>query len=1158
MECRKKTNLQIKKLTEGLPAQQFEFVIRAVTDQEDNDGNLVTDDRLNGEYKTNSNEKVEFVNGVATLKIGSGDTVTIMDLPMYVPSDPNGDQEKWIFEVEETSHSDDYYTEIYVDNPDSGFKGKKTEPFALSKNTIAIYFNNIANPTGSLKVKKNGENGLNTNQVFNFTIESEDSKFNGNATKKFTNASGDSSSDGITFVDGKYETELKAGETVEFSGLPLGKYKVTEEGVEGIRASWTVVDQTGQTPTVTAEAGENAVTDNITVSDKSDATATFTNKPTTTSLELEKIVSSEETVDNEKEFEFKLDGGKKLANLKATIKYSDEENAKPFVFENDGTQTVKLRHRQRATITGLADGSEINVTENKEGGYETSSTVEIDGKTQDPQTGYSRDVTVVEDQDMKVTFLNATEPAGNLQIKKTVIGRLNVDSFDFKVTAQNGLHPEGEYVVNIYEAGNHLVSSDKISFVQEDDNWVSSLTLADNQYAVIIGLPLGNYKVEETTIDADMETRNKVDNDSWKDDTVTNDMRLKNNGDLKTAFYENRSSTGKLEVAKKAAGNLDTNKSFTFKIDSFGAVINRELDAKLVTESNSKDITISFDGVGNAEFNLKPGQYVTIDGVPFGKYEVSEQVEDGITTSWMTTSGGGRHSSDAGTVAEPIAVEKDLTSSVEFTNRPLEGDLIVSKDVLNMQAGDADKEFEFTLTVTDKGHLVEDGTFEVEGLPNKTFSFTKNDDQYEYKFVLKNGGMARFKGLPEGVPINVTETGKQDKFLAQYRIGNSGTYTKQDSEGPTVTIGDEEEQIVQYQNVRDPEGSLEITKKTDTNQLKDAEFTFTVNALNDNEELTEDFAATVENRKVTVHFVDGEMTYDLKPGQTLKIDGLPLGQYQITETGQDGIVTSYDADSGRDIGTTTEEIVKANHTTQATFTNNQTEFTLEKVVINDDNNKEEFKFLIDSEGNEALAGKTFETASGDKVKFNEEGQATMTLKAGQKETILGLPVGTKLTVTELDDEKDPGRYKVSSQVNGDDSQDGMVREVTTPEDTHTMQVTFVNSKYDVGSLKVEKQVIGNMNTETFEFEIKGLDKLALKGTYSLQKYENGQATGGRENIEFKQNDDEEWVTTITLKDNQYITIDGLPIGTYNVTEQDPKEDGMITQYQLNSGKTQDA
>ena len=149
---------------------------------------------------------------------------------------------------------------------------------------------------------------------------------------------------------------------------------------------------------------------------------------------------------------------------------------------------------------------------------------------------------------------------------------------------------------------------------------------------------------------------------------------------------------------------------------------------------------------------------------------------------------------------------------------------------------------------------------------------------------------------------------------------------------------------------------------------------------------------------------------------------------------------------------------------------------------------------------------------------------TMPLHHDEEIIIRGLPYGTRYTVTEAKDNEFP---------------------YTSPGLTATGQITredpeiilpFINSKTPFASFAIRKTVTGSTGEKekNFHFTVTIRDKNGkdLSGRYPF----TGSKTGGVKSGE-----------TITLRDGQSVTIQGLPIGTsYTVVEQEANQDGYRT------------
>ena len=149
---------------------------------------------------------------------------------------------------------------------------------------------------------------------------------------------------------------------------------------------------------------------------------------------------------------------------------------------------------------------------------------------------------------------------------------------------------------------------------------------------------------------------------------------------------------------------------------------------------------------------------------------------------------------------------------------------------------------------------------------------------------------------------------------------------------------------------------------------------------------------------------------------------------------------------------------------------------------------------------------------------------TMPLHHDEEIIIRGLPYGTRYTVTEAKDNEfpytSPG-LTATGQIAREDP------EIILP---------FINSKTPFASFAIRKTVTGSTGEKEkdFHFTVTIRDKNGkdLSGRYPF----TGSKTGGVKSGE-----------TITLRDGQSVTIQGLPIGTsYTVVEQEANQDGYRT------------
>ncbi|MBZ0675587.1 DUF5979 domain-containing protein, partial [Clostridioides difficile] len=189
----------------------------------------------------------------------------------------------------------------------------------------------------------------------------------------------------------------------------------------------------------------------------------------------------------------------------------------------------------------------------------------------------------------------------------------------------------------------------------------------------------------------------------------------------------------------------------------------------------------------------------------------------------------------------------------------------VSK-IVTGNAGDKNKDFNFTVTLSDK-----------------TISGVYGDLKFTdgvATFTLKNGESKTATNLPAGIDYEVTETEENQDGYVTSKKDDTGTITK-DVTGTAV--------FTNAKDVTPPEpdtGNLTVSKIVTGNAGdKNKDFNFTV-TLSDK---------TISGVYGDLKFTDGVATFTLKNGESKTATNLPAGiDYEVTETeeNQDGYVTS--------------------------------------------------------------------------------------------------------------------------------------------------------------------------------------------------------------------------------------------------------------------------
>ncbi len=352
---------------------------------------------------------------------------------------------------------------------------------------------------------------------------------------------------------------------------------------------------------------------------------------------------------------------------------------------------------------------------------------------------------------------------------------------------------------------------------------------------------------------------------------------------------------------------------------------------------------------GVATFTLKGGESLTATGLPAGiTYTVTEA--EANTDGYKTTSTG-----ETGEIPAEGSAEAVFTNSIDT------GALTVTK-ILEGENADPNKDWTFTVTLSDTSI---NGTYGSMTFTNGVATFT-----------LKGGESLTATGLPAGITYTVTEAEANADGYKTTSTGETGEILAEGSAEAVFTNSIEAGALTVVKNI---EG-----KEADPNK----DWTFTV-TLSD---------TTINGTYGGMTFVNGVATFTLKGGESLTATGLPAGiSYTVTEA--EANTDGYTTRSAFTNGTIPEDGEAV-----ATFVNSKGEvekgnFAVRKRVRGEDADPNQvFHFII------TLSDPTLSGTFGD-VTF-ENGVGYAALKDGEHAWILGLPVGTTYTVTEVEANQD--------------------------------------------------------------------------------------------------------------------------------------------------------
>ncbi len=974
--------------------QNFTFVV------------TLEDKTINGVYGD-----AEFVNGVAEVQIKGSETKTVKDLPIGL-------------------------TYTVTEKAAAGFEqtSKIGTTGTISSTTATAEITNTRD-TGKLTVSKKvvSNKPADANQTFKFHVDLEDGSISGEYGQ-------------MSFADGKAVVELKGGESKTATGLPTDvKYTVTEESVSGFKA-------TGFTDEVNSKSTG-------TIS-RTDAVIDITNTRDNGNLTVSKKLISDAAADQTKDFHFtiRLDeavngkfGDLTFTEGVATADLKGGESKTAEGLPTDVHYTVTEDTTEDFTVSGnTATGvisttdSKVEITnEKKTGGLTVTKEVISDAAadlTKDFNFTVKLDDTSISSgagKDYGMTFANGvatfalkngeTAAAKNLPIGigytvteeeaegfvatgNTATGVISTTPANVKITNTRDkggliLHKElvsdakadKEVLFNF-----HVSLGDKgINGTYGDANFVNgeaSLQLKGGDTKNITGLPTGiSYEVTEDNTEGFSQTgiTNATGTIATTAATVTA-TNSRDTGDLKIS---------KVLVSDAAA---DKNQSFEFTI---------QLSDTTISKTYSD---VAFDG-GKATVNLKGGESKVISGLPTGiDYEVTEKSVEGLVASGNT--------GVKGTITTG-------TADATYTNTRETGNLSVSKKLISDKAADAEKTYNFTVTLSDTSIT---GTY-------GDMAFTNGVANVE----VKKDEVKTAQNLPTGITYTVTEDAAS---RAGFRV--SGEVANQEL---TVTGA-----TVEITNTRET-GKLTVSKKLVSKAAADAdqEFTFTVT-------LDDTSIGGAEGKAFGgMTFTNGVATVNLKGGESATAEGLPTEVgYTVTETEAAGFVATGNTQKG--------EITTTPASVEITNTRDEGGLVLSKQIVSKRAADADQQFTFTVKLNDTSINGTFGDAS-----FTN-GEAKVILKGGESANISGLPTDLTYTVTEANA---PG-FKQTGSTNAS----GTIQK-------EAAKVEFTNTR-DTGDLKVSKTVVSDAKADKdqkFSFTITLADK-TIAGIYGDMTFDQGVAT----------------------------------------------------------------
>ena len=371
-----------------------------------------------------------------------------------------------------------------------------------------------------------------------------------------------------------------------------------------------------------------------------------------------------------------------------------------------------------------------------------------------------------------------------------------------------------------------------------------------------------------------------------------------------------------------------------------------------------------------------------------------------------------------------------------------DGDLKVSKAVENDNGVDAEKQFQFKVTLSDTSVNGKHGDMQ---FTNGVTTFT-----------LKNGENKVAQNLPNGITYTVEEVGN-----------NEGYETIVEGNNATGKIVSKAEADVRFKNSKKV-GGFKVSKIVDGSQSDKQNDVFTFNVtLND---------TSINGTYGEMDFINGVTTFTLKDGESKTAEMLPEGiEYTVSEV--------IDSSMGYKEQEPQTYVIEKNTEKNIQFTNTKKEIeivdpkktsNLEVSKTIDNNNgtddEKEFHFKV------TLSDTSINDTYGE-MEFTN-GVANILLKNGESKIAEDIPVDTTYKVEEIEDQS----YEKL------EAKEGVIQE------NSTAKAEFVNHK-KTGGLKVSKKVLENEvdNQKEFTFNVT-LSDTSINGTYGDVRFKNGTAT----------------------------------------------------------------
>ena len=549
-----------------------------------------------------------------------------------------------------------------------------------------------------------------------------------------------------------------------------------------------------------------------------------------------------------------------------------------------------------------------------------------------------------------------------------------------------------------------------------------------------------------------------------------------------------------------------------------------------------------------AQFTLKDNEGLMLTGLKSGiNYELKENIttqdnKDGYYFDRITIG-----EEDTATITDKTVqgrVNSNYIDEVVYVNRyHAVSNLAIKKEVKGL-LGEKDKEwiFDVKLTIPEGIALKDSYNYHYEVIDGIT---KRADGQLIFESLDNNQYIAHVN-IKHGETIVIEDLPEQSGYEVIEREANTNDYIT-DVSNETGTLTQERHEVT-FINSKYEKYNITLTKEIKGEAAEDKEWTFEIELtpkegihFSDKYAYTGDITGILNLTKNEENKYVGDIKLD--SNQKITIQGLPedtLYSIREKEANKDGYITLSENNEG----------ILNKQDTNVKFTNikySRHKLKVEKIVTGGAGDKErEWTFKITFTPAEDVIFDTSYSYKGGHsangiadhsdgiLDLVNNGNGTYTgiikLKHGENITIENIPERTKYKVEEIEANTDEYYTMQTLNFEGELSKEEIVR--------------FTNTKLSKHDITISKKVTGAWADKekewTFKITLKPLDYVILEKEYRY--------TGSKEGlINFKYNQDGTYIGEVTLKNNDEITIQGLPQETkYKVEEIEANEEGYTT------------